>query len=77
MLAEDSFIDLTGVKCPINFVRAKLMIDTMKPKEILKIALDNGESFESVSKSMLEEGHEIIQINKAQENSEIFVEKKS
>jgi tRNA 2-thiouridine synthesizing protein A len=75
MLAEDAFIDLKGVACPINFVRAKLMIDTMKFGEILRVELDNGESVESVTKSMKEEGHEIIQSDEFEFYTELFIRK--
>jgi tRNA 2-thiouridine synthesizing protein A len=73
MLAEDSFIDLTGVPCPINFVRAKLLIDTLKFGQILRMEVDNGEPIESVSKSMKEEGHEIVQVNKFEFYTELFI----
>lgn len=73
MLVEDAFIDLTGVACPINFVRAKLLIDTMKFGQILRLEIDNGEPVESVTKSMQEEGHEIIQSNKFELYSELFI----
>ncbi len=75
MLTEDAFLDLTGVACPINFVRAKLMIDTMRFGQTLKIELDNGEPLESVKTSLAEEGHEILQVNNFEFYSEIFVKK--
>ena len=75
MSVEDAFIDLKSVPCPINFVRAKLMIDSMKHGEVLRIELDDGEPVESVTKSMQEEGHELIQQNKFEEHHELFVKK--
>lgn len=75
MLVEDSFIDLTGVPCPINYVRAKLLIDTLKFGQVLRIELDNGEPLESVCKSMQEEGHEILQTNKFELYTELFIKK--
>ena len=75
MLVEDAFIDLTSVPCPINFVRAKLMIDTLRLGQILKIELDLGEPHQSVIKSMQEEGHEIIQETRLASSMEIFIKK--
>ena len=75
MLTEDCFINLRGIPCPINFVRAKLLIDTLKYGEVLKVELDNGEPAESVEKSMIEEGHQILDLNKFESHSVIFIKR--
>jgi tRNA 2-thiouridine synthesizing protein A len=76
MSVEDAFIDLSSVPCPINFVRTKLLIDTLKPGQILRAQLDNGEPLESVRKSMQEEGHEIIQVNVLDDRAtELFIKR--
>lgn len=53
-------LDLRGIPCPINFVRTKLKLDQMQPNEELRVLLDDGEPIESVSKSIVEEGHRIV-----------------
>lgn len=75
MISEDTFLDLTGVKCPMNFVRAKLLIDTMKKDEILKLQLDLGEALESVTKSLSEEGHDVLETICSEDYAEIFIRK--
>lgn len=60
MVSEANLLDLKNVPCPINFVRTKLKLDTMQPGEILEVLLDNGEPIESVSMSVVEEGHTIV-----------------
>jgi TusA-related sulfurtransferase len=75
MLTEDCFINLRGIPCPINFVRAKLLIDTLKYGEVLKVELDNGEPAESVEKSMIEEGHDILGSEKFESHSVFFIKK--
>ena len=54
-------LDLRKVACPINFVRSKIRLDAMVSGEILEIWLDDGEPIESVSKSLVEEGHQILE----------------
>jgi sulfite reductase (NADPH) hemoprotein beta-component/sulfite reductase (ferredoxin) len=54
-----STLDLTGVACPINFVRTKLKLETMALGDQLQVTLDDGEPIESVAKSILEEGQQI------------------
>ncbi len=53
-------LDLTGVVCPINFVRTKLKLETLALGDQLQVTLDDGEAIESVATSILEEGQQII-----------------
>lgn len=50
-------LDLTGVPCPMNWVRARLELERMAPGERLELVLDPGEPLESVPRSAGEEGH--------------------
>jgi tRNA 2-thiouridine synthesizing protein A len=52
-------LDLTGVVCPMNWVRAKLELERMAPGERLELLLDPGEPIESVPRSAREDGHEV------------------
>ncbi len=55
-------LNLIGVKCPLNFVKAKIKLDKMPASENLKIILDSQENCESVIKSLNTEGYESISI---------------
>jgi tRNA 2-thiouridine synthesizing protein A len=50
-------LDLTGVLCPMNWVRARLELERMQPGERLELVLDAGEALDSVPRSAREEGH--------------------
>lgn len=52
-------LNLCGTPCPINYVRTKLKLDSMNSGDLLEVMLDDGEAIESVSKSIIEEGHSI------------------
>jgi tRNA 2-thiouridine synthesizing protein A len=52
-------LDLTGVVCPMNWVRARLALERMQPGEVLELVLDPGEPLESVPRSAREEGHAV------------------
>lgn len=52
-------LDLTGVLCPLNWVRARLALERMAPGETLEVILDPGEPLESVPRSAEEEGHRV------------------
>jgi TusA-related sulfurtransferase len=53
-------LDLRSVACPINFVRTKIKLDEMPYHSSLTVLLDDGEPIDSVSMSVLQEGHQII-----------------
>jgi tRNA 2-thiouridine synthesizing protein A len=52
-------LDLTGVVCPMNWVRARLALERMQPGEVLELVLDEGESLDSVPRSARDEGHAV------------------
>jgi TusA-related sulfurtransferase len=52
-------LDLTGVVCPLNWVRTKLALEQLAPGEELSVRLDPGEPLESVPRSASEDGHQV------------------
>jgi tRNA 2-thiouridine synthesizing protein A len=54
-----STLDLTGVVCPLNWVKAKLALEELEPGDELTLLLDPGEPIESVPRSAQEDGHEV------------------
>jgi len=58
-------VDLRGVPCPLNFVKAKLAIEQTNPGGVLEIELDDGEPIRNVPASLAEQGHKIVEIRKA------------
>ena len=71
----DRFKDLTGVKCPLNFARTKVMLACMNPGETLEIILDDGEPIENVPGSVRQEGHRILRQEKTGEQWVVVIEK--
>lgn len=66
-------LDLLGVACPMNFVRTKLKLDDMQAGEELIVFLDDGEAIESVSKSVVQEGHQIKSQEKHQDGWKLTI----
>jgi tRNA 2-thiouridine synthesizing protein A len=52
-------MDLRGVPCPLNWVRARLALEAMSPGEVLELRLDEGEPLDSVPRSAEEDGHRV------------------
>ncbi|MBI5700170.1 sulfurtransferase TusA family protein [Candidatus Saganbacteria bacterium] len=57
-------LDLTGVACPMNFVRTKLKLEELQNGELLEVILDDGESIVNVPRSVKDEGHKILEVKK-------------
>jgi TusA-related sulfurtransferase len=52
-------LDLTGVACPMNWVRTKLALEKLSAGDELTVRLDAGEPLESVPRSAREDGHDV------------------
>ena len=53
-------LDLRGTPCPVNFVRCKLTLETMRPGDQLEVDLDRGEPEEMVVPGLRDAGHKVI-----------------
>ncbi|ACO04466.1 MAG TPA: hypothetical protein DEP48_06910 [Persephonella sp.] len=60
--ARKEFLDLRGVECPFNYVKAKMKLKEMDTGSILVLTIDGEESIRSVPQSIRDDGHEIIDI---------------
>ena len=52
-------LDLTGVACPLNWVRARLVLEELDAGDRLELLLDPGEPLDSVPRSAREDGHDV------------------
>lgn len=55
-------LDLSGVACPMNFVKAKLKLETMQVGASLVLLLDDGEPIRNVPASFENEGQKVEEI---------------
>ncbi|HEY3347042.1 MAG TPA: sulfurtransferase TusA family protein [Nitrospirota bacterium] len=53
-------IDLRGICCPTNFVRAKLALEEIEADTEVEILLDDGEPVKNLPKSLISEGHKLL-----------------
>lgn len=70
------FKDYSGVACPMNFVKTKMDLATMKSGEMLEIILDDGSPIDSVPKSVQNEGHTVVSQTKEGEGWRVRIIKK-
>ena len=74
-MQTDVKIDLRGIECPMNFVKTKIQLEKMKTGEVLEVLLDSGEAIESVPKSVIEEGHEVLSGEKIENYYKLLIKK--
>lgn len=67
--------DFRGVGCPMNFVKTKMELSKMQPRELLEIWLDDGAPIENVPGSVREEGHKILKQKQVNGHWEVLIEK--
>src|SRR3972149_4345989 len=74
----DDTLDLSGVLCPINFVKTKLKLEEMEVGQVLEVILDDGEPMKNVPRSVKAEGHKIIGVEKLNDETyKILIRKES
>ncbi len=71
----NEYLDLRGIICPINFVKAKLKLEEMQKGDILELIIDSGEPMANVPRSIKEEGHKIISVQKKDNYFSLLIEK--
>jgi dissimilatory sulfite reductase (desulfoviridin) alpha/beta subunit/TusA-related sulfurtransferase len=74
--SNDAVLDLLGVCCPMNFVRAKLAIEKIRSGERLEILLDDGEPIVNVSRSLKDERHAVLKVDPENGHFRVLVEKR-
>ena len=68
-------LDLKGVACPFNYVRAKIRLETMDVGQLLEITIDDGEPIENVPKSLTNDGHDITDTKKIGQHYRLVIRK--
>jgi TusA-related sulfurtransferase len=52
-------LDITGLTCPMTWVRTKLELERMAPGEALEVRCPEGEALDNVPRSAAEAGHAV------------------
>jgi TusA-related sulfurtransferase len=57
-------LDIRGEVCPYTFVRTKLALEDLQAGQVLRVVVDNEESGENVPRSLMHDGHEVLDVSK-------------
>ncbi len=72
---KKNLLDLRGVCCPLNFVKAKLAMDKIKNGDTIEFYLDDGEPIVNVTRSLKDEGHRVLLVTPTDNYFKVLVEK--
>ncbi|MHC4337890.1 MAG: sulfurtransferase TusA family protein, partial [Planctomycetota bacterium] len=73
---KNRVIDLRGVVCPLNFVKAKIELEKVGVGEILEVLLDEGEPVRNVPESFAQQSQEVIEVKNLGEHFCVKVRRK-
>ncbi len=62
-------LDLRGIACPINFVKAKMALEKLADGQQLETKIDTGEAYRMVPASLRQEGHKIVELSPSEDES--------
>jgi TusA-related sulfurtransferase len=68
---DPQLLDLRGVRCPLNFVRAKVALGRLALGEELELVLDAGEPADSVLRALRDEGQTVLDLGARPDASEV------
>jgi sulfite reductase (ferredoxin) len=74
--AKNHIIDLRGVMCPLNFVKAKIELEKLRIGDILEVLLDEGEPVQNVPSSFTEQGQQVLEIKSVGDYHNVKVQRK-
>lgn len=63
-LKVDDSLDITDVVCPITFVKVKIALEDLENGQILDVHLNEGEPIQNVPRSLKDEGHKVLSVQK-------------
>lgn len=69
-------LDLSGVPCPINFVKTKLKLEEIATGDILEVVLDDGEPIANVPRAVKDEGHKVLKVEPEGKGFRLLIERK-
>jgi tRNA 2-thiouridine synthesizing protein A len=72
---QEKVIDVRGLFCPEPVFRTKIEIEKLASGDVLKVLADDPESEEDISRWISRTGHQLLSINKTQNDLEFIIKK--
>ena len=75
-MKTDANVDITDVVCPMTFVKVKVALEDLNDGQVLGVLLNDGEPIQNVPRSLKDEGHKVLSVRKAADDTyDLIVQK--
>ena len=68
-------LDVQGISCPLNAVRVKAAVASLKAGELLEVLVDEGEAVLRVARTLKDSGHRIVKVEPRRDGVSVIVRK--
>lgn len=68
-------LDLRGISCPLNYVKAKLKFEELREGQEVELWLDDGDPVVNVPRSAKEDGHKIVAVSRDDSYFKVVIKK--
>ena len=65
-------LDISAEVCPLTFVKAKLLLETMAAGEVACIRLSEGEPLENLPRTLRDQGHSVLELRAEEEGGSVY-----
>lgn len=62
----DRRLDLKGEVCPYTMVKTILVLEQMKPGQVLEVTVDHSPAAEDVPRSLANRGHSVLEVRQTE-----------
>jgi len=72
---QNIFLDLRGIKCPLNWAHAKVRLEQMERGEVLELLLDDPRGARDIPRAAEAEGYMVLDSRTENRNFRLRIEK--
>ncbi len=77
MAENETLLDITGDVCPMTLVRVRMALDKLTGGSVLRILMAGGEPVASIPRTLRDEGHEVLAVERQGDAFAVTVRKRA
>jgi tRNA 2-thiouridine synthesizing protein A len=75
MIGKREEMNLYGVKCPLNWAKAKVRLETLERGDVLTVLVDDPKGRRDIPRAAEAEGYIVVRVNEVADGWRIDIEK--
>jgi len=72
---ETVLVDARGLRCPVNWAKAKAVLETLAPGTLVEVLVDDPRSERDLPAAAEAEGHAVVSVEQVDDHLRILLEK--